>query len=93
MIEPIQFVPVRHVFKAMVAVKMLADVSGWVDGDKLTRKKWNMPAGTVQVIDEVKAREFVAKGYAVFVNEPLRPLSDDEIAEHAAGVTRIEMGG
>lgn len=92
LIEPVTFVPVRKVFKPMVQIKMLLDLSGWVDG-KESRKRWSMPAGSMQMVDEDKAREFVAKRYAEFVHPPREPISADEQAEYDSQVTRISMGG
>lgn len=91
-LEPIEFVPVRHVFKPMVQIRMKVDLSGWV-GDKRDRRKWAMGAGTYPIIDEDKAREFVAKGWAEFTDKPRKPLSADEIAEYDAQVTKISLGG
>jgi len=84
------FEPVRRVFKAQVQIRMTKDVSGWV-GDKAPRRRWALRAGRLYTIDEERAREFVAKGYAEFTATPRRPLSADEIAEHVAQVTEVRL--
>jgi len=87
----VKFVPVSKVFKPMVEIRFLVDISGWVDRDK--RIKWSAAANTVEIIDEDKAREFVAKGYAEFVKRPKQPISQDEQDEHLATVTQLTPGG
>jgi len=87
----VKFVPVKKVFKPMVEIRLLMDVSGWADKDK--RVKWHMAAGTTEIIDEDKAREFVVKGYAKYTSAPKKPISEDERAEALATVTRLTPGG
>lgn len=76
----------------MVEIRCLVDISGWA-GPRKERKKWSMSAGSSHIIDEKKAREFVAKGYAEFTRDPDQPLTEDEIAEALSQVTTIRMGG
>jgi hypothetical protein len=91
-LEPVTFVPIRKAFKAQRMIRLNRDVSGWVGGDKRTRKKWSLSAGKEYAIDEDRAREFIGKGYAEPVGwDP--NLSDDERAELEAQVTTIGMGG
>jgi len=90
-LKPITFVPVRKVFKPMVEIRLLMDISGWADKDK--RVKWHMAAGSTEIIDEDKAREFVTKGYAKYTSAPKKPISEDERAEALATVTRLTPGG
>ncbi len=90
-LEPIVFEPVRRVFRAQVQIRMRKDVSGWV-GDKAERRRWALRSGRLYAIDEERAREFVAKGYADFVHPPAQPISDDERAEYEAQVTRVDLG-
>lgn len=90
---PVEFVPVSQVFRPMVEVKFLKDVSGWVGSDKSTRKKWHFAAGQTYAIDAEKAREFVAKGYCEPINPLDPPLSHDEVLEFRSTVTVIGLGG
>jgi hypothetical protein len=92
--EPITFVPVEHVFAPMVEIVLLRDISGWADRDR--RKKWEMAAHSRHIIDEDKARDFVAKGYAKFIDPRYakrKPLSEDEIAEARSNSTVIYLDG
>lgn len=93
MLTPVEFVPVHKVFKPMVEVVFLKDVSGWVNGDKTTRKKWAFSAGKTYAIDKDKAREYVAKDFATPVHPLNPPLEHDEILEFRSQVTTISMGG
>ena len=90
MAEAVEFVPVQHVFKPHFAVTMTQDVSGWVNKDKLTRKKWSLSAGQTYFVDEQTAVEFLVKGYAT--GEYPRPVSDDERAQYLSQVTTISLG-
>ncbi len=93
-LQPITFLPVKKVFRAMVSIEVNRDISGWASREK--RQKWHMGAGTTHIIDEDKAREFVAKGYASFT-DPMyaerHPISADEVDEHAATMAIITPGG
>jgi hypothetical protein len=95
-IPTVEFVPVEKAFKPMVEVVLLASVSGWVNDDKGTKKRWNLPAGSTQVIDDEHARDFVAKGYAAYRHKKDYKdsgLTDEEIAERKASVTKLSLGG
>lgn len=92
--QPIEFVPVHKVFKAMVKIIPRVDLSGWASKDK--RQKWGMSVGQTYIIDEDKAREFVAKGYAVFADRDYdrrHPISPDEMLEARSTTTTLNLGG
>lgn len=91
-VKVVKFVPVKKVFKPMVGIRLLVDVNGWADRER--GLKWHMAAGTTEIIDKDKAREFVAKGYAEFTDpEAQQTISDDERAEHMSTVTQLTPGG
>lgn len=90
--QPIEFVPVKSVFKAMVKIIPLVDLSGWASREK--RQKWGMSAGQTYIIDEDKAREFVAKGYANFADRDYarrHPISEDEMHEARSQTTTLNL--
>ena len=79
-LEPIEFVPIRHVFRQQIKVRALLDMNGWV-GEKADRKKWHIGKDRTGYIDEDKAREWAAKGYVEILDGTVRPVSEDELAE------------
>lgn len=89
-VEPVTFVPVERAFKAQVKVRALHTLNGWVD--RRRKIKWEIHAGQVGCIDEDKAREWVAKGYAEVLDGTIKPISEDEAAEFLSQTTRIGIG-
>lgn len=85
----IKFVPVEHVFKPQRQVRLLKDVTGWVNGDKRTGKKWHMRCGDIQYLDNRLADEFIIKGYAM--GELSREYSEMERSEILATITNIGL--
>jgi hypothetical protein len=90
-LTPIEFVPAFQVFKPMVEVRFLKDVSGWVGGTKKLRKKWSFATGEIAAIDSDKAREFVAKGYATPTHPLDPPLTRTEIEDFQGQVTTVGL--
>ena len=90
-IEPVKFVPVERAFKPQVKVRALHDLNGWVD--RRRRIKWHIGTGQIGCIDEDKAREWMAKGYAELIEGTVKPVSEDEAAEFLSTMTRIGIGG
>jgi len=89
-LQPVTFVPVEQVFKPMIKVRALADISGWADRDR--RVKWSIPHGRIGMLDDAKAREFQAKGYVEILDGAVKPVSEDEAAEFLSTVTTINLG-
>lgn len=91
-IEEVRFLPITQVFKPQRHVVMLKDVTGWVNNDKRTARKWHFSAGKEYFIDTDVADQFIVKGYAK--GELSRHFSDDELAEIRASVVNIShIGG
>lgn len=92
-LEPVTFVPVYRAFKPQAPIRMLMDVTGYVgfSKGKAGGKKWQLRAGKTYAIDEDKARDFVAKGYAEYVYQPRRPISELEAEEAKGSVSRIGL--
>lgn len=86
----VEFVPVKNVFKAMVQVRAMRDVSGWVDVRK--RTKWAMKKDCLYMLDEDKAREFITKGYVEHVQGDYKPVSEMERDEMLSTVTNLYTG-
>lgn len=87
-LRPVEFVPASKVFQAQTQVRMLKDVSGWIDRKR--KQKWYLSRNEVVFLDVDKAAEFIVKGYAE--GELPRPVSENEIAEWRAQVTTISLG-
>lgn len=87
--EVVEFVPVERVFKPQSEIKMLKDVTGWVNRDKRTGKKWHFNTGKTYYVDAELADEFIIKGYAR--GSLSRYYSDDEAEQIKAGVQHISM--
>lgn len=85
----VEFLPVQEVFKPQRYIRMLKDVSGWVNKDKLTGKKWHFNTGQEYYVDADVADEFIIKGYAK--GDLSRKYSADEIAEIRAQVQNIAL--
>lgn len=83
---PITFQPVN--WQPQVRVRFTRDVNGWLDRD--ANIKWHFAAGSVAMIDEQHAVEFIVKGYAV--GELPRFVSADEQAEIRSVITIIGLG-
>jgi hypothetical protein len=92
-IQPIKFVTVERVFPHEIKVRARSDVSGWVDRGKKSGKpvKWSIGAGRVAYLDHKTAREFIAKGFVDLVEGEITPLSEQELAELRAEVTRVSL--
>lgn len=91
LLEPVQFVPISKAFEPQVEVVMHNDVSGWLK-KKSDRLRFSFSAGKRYTISEAKAREFVAKGYASYVDPRNDDISDDERAEFKSQVTVLSLG-
>lgn len=89
-VQPVRFIPVERVFKPQIKVRALHTLNGWVDRRK--KIKWEIHAGQVGCVDEDKAREWVAKGYAEILDGTIKPISEDEAAEYLSQVTTIGLG-
>jgi hypothetical protein len=83
----VEFLPVSSVFRPQREVVMLKDVTGWVNNDKRTGKKWHFNTGGKYYIDDNMADSFILKGYAE--GQLSRSYSEDEIAEMRSAVQTI----
>lgn len=90
-IEIVEFVPVREAFTPQVGITMLQDVSGWVNNDKKTGKKWHLNMGKTYYVDKETADRYILKGYAK--GDLSRVYSDDEIAEIRSTTVTMNIGG
>lgn len=85
-LSPVTFAQVT--WTPQVRVRFTRDVSGWLHRDE--RVKWHFAAGSVHMVDEQHAVEFITKGYAT--GQLPRNVSDDERAEIRSVMTTIGLG-
>jgi hypothetical protein len=85
-LRPVEFEAVN--WQPQVRVKFTRDVNGWLDHDR--RVQWHFAAGSVHMIDEEHAVEFIVKGYAT--GELPRFVSADEADEIRSVITVIGLG-
>jgi len=85
-LEPVVFRPIRrNPFVPQTKIRMINSVHGYFrDGSH-----YNLTAGEYKWVDEVKADEFIVKGYAE--GRLSRPYSDDEIAAIRASIQVISL--
>jgi hypothetical protein len=86
--KPLKFVTPSEAFEPQVEVRMLKDVTGWVDRGR--REKFHLGAQRTYMVDEQTAVEFITKGYAA--GELPREVSEDERAEIRSVMTTIGVG-
>jgi hypothetical protein len=92
-LEEVTFLPVTQAFKPqrMIKIRSGHDMSGWLNDDVETRKRWAMAGGKEYAIDEDKARDYIAKGYATPVGwDP--ELTDAEIEAAQSKRTIVDLG-
>lgn len=89
--EAVTFVPVSQVFKPQHRIKMLKDVTGWVNNDKSTRTKYHFRTAETYFVDSELADSYIIKGYAE--GELSRHYSADEVEQIKSAVAVVGMGG
>jgi hypothetical protein len=76
----------------MVEIIARVDINGWASRER--GQKWQMQTGRRYIIDEDKAREFVAKRYASFADPEYarrHPITRDEELEQLSQVTTLTL--